>query len=164
MSELIKILKTQNPDLSAYPILEGVEIKKIKEFRGHDGMPLLQGEMFYNGKLIAYISEDGHGGDFNIQTLSNTNSYLTEIISKYNETTVTCKSEYFDDPLTVDFSWYLNNYLVASELYGKVSRARKKTFFFKPETNELFERNSPYSIEVEKDIIKNYPSAIVFKK
>lgn len=42
--------------------LNGVEIKNLKKFSGHEGEPLNQGTVYYNGRKLGYWSEDGHGG------------------------------------------------------------------------------------------------------
>lgn len=42
--------------------LNGVEIKNLKKFSGHEGEPLNQGTVYYNGRKLGYWSEDSHGG------------------------------------------------------------------------------------------------------
>ena len=43
--------------------INGFEIKGIKDFRGHDGMPLQQGNIYYNGKPVGFYSDDAWGGE-----------------------------------------------------------------------------------------------------
>ena len=49
--------------------INGVEIKNIKTFKGHEGEPLTQGTVYKDGKKLGFWSEDSWGGpdnfDFN---------------------------------------------------------------------------------------------------
>lgn len=42
--------------------LNGVEVKSLKEYAGHEGEPLLQGTVYYKGNKLGFWSQDGHGG------------------------------------------------------------------------------------------------------
>lgn len=42
--------------------LNGVEIKNLKMFYGHEGEPLNQGTVYLNGRKLGFWSEDSHGG------------------------------------------------------------------------------------------------------
>ena len=39
-----------------------IEIKSLKEFKGHEGEPLFQGNIYYKGKKLGFWSQDAHGG------------------------------------------------------------------------------------------------------
>ena len=39
-----------------------IEIKSLKEFKGHEGEPLFQGDIYYKGKKLGFWSQDAHGG------------------------------------------------------------------------------------------------------
>lgn len=42
--------------------IKGIELKSMKDFRGHDGEPLTQGNVYYKGKKVGYYSQDAWGG------------------------------------------------------------------------------------------------------
>lgn len=42
--------------------INGIQIKSLKQFRGHEGEPLFQGNVYYKGKLLGFWSQDAHGG------------------------------------------------------------------------------------------------------
>ena len=42
--------------------INGISIKNLKKFRGHEGEPLAQGTVYYKGKKLGYWSQDFHGG------------------------------------------------------------------------------------------------------
>ena len=42
--------------------MKGIEVKALKEFRGHEGEPLWQGNIYMDGKKVGYYSDDAHGG------------------------------------------------------------------------------------------------------
>lgn len=42
--------------------INGISIKSLHKFRGHDGEPLAQGMVYYKGKRLGYWSQDFHGG------------------------------------------------------------------------------------------------------
>ena len=53
--------------------LNGVNIRNLKSFRGHEGEPLWQGSVYHNGRKLGFWSQDAHGGsdnyDFNSKLL-----------------------------------------------------------------------------------------------
>ena len=42
--------------------IKGIELKNVKEFRGHEGEDLVQGDVYYKGKKVGYYSQDAWGG------------------------------------------------------------------------------------------------------
>lgn len=42
--------------------INGIEIKNLKTFRGHEGEPLYQGTIYKNGAKLGFWSQDAHGG------------------------------------------------------------------------------------------------------
>ena len=48
--------------------IKGIELKNVKEFRGHEGEILEQGDVYYKGKKVGFWSQDGWGGcdNFNL--------------------------------------------------------------------------------------------------
>ncbi len=55
--------------------LNGVTIRNLKLYRGHEGEPLWQGSVYYNGKKLGFWSQDAHGGCDNYEF----NSKLLEV-------------------------------------------------------------------------------------
>ena len=45
--------------------LNGVEVKSLKEYAGHEGEPLLQGTVYYKGNKLGFWSQDARGGSDN---------------------------------------------------------------------------------------------------
>lgn len=46
--------------------IKGVELKAVKCFKGHEGEPLTQGNIYMNGKKIGYYSEDFMSGPIHL--------------------------------------------------------------------------------------------------
>ena len=46
--------------------INGITVKALKEFRGHEGEPLFQGNLYLGNKKIGFWSQDSHGGCDNI--------------------------------------------------------------------------------------------------
>ena len=68
----------------------GFEIKGVKSFRGHEGESLKQGNLYYNGKKVAFWSQDAWSGpdtliyeDLDKDTLFNTKNKLEDAIEMY---------------------------------------------------------------------------------
>jgi hypothetical protein len=47
--------------------INGLELKKVTHFKGHEGEPLMQGDVYYNGKKVGYYSDDSWGGPENLE-------------------------------------------------------------------------------------------------
>lgn len=61
--------------------INGIEVKAVKRFAGHDGMPCYQGNVYYQGKKLGFWSQDYRGGiddDYDFNT-----SILDEIVELY---------------------------------------------------------------------------------
>lgn len=46
--------------------LKGFELKGVKNFRGHEGEPLQQGDIYYKGSKVGFYSQDSWGGCDNV--------------------------------------------------------------------------------------------------
>lgn len=46
--------------------INGITVKALKNFRGHEGEPLCQGNIYLGNKKIGFWSQDAHGGCDNI--------------------------------------------------------------------------------------------------
>ena len=53
--------------------INGLEVKNLKKFKGHEGEDCLQGSVYLNGKKLGFWSQDSWGGcdnfDFNYKVL-----------------------------------------------------------------------------------------------
>jgi hypothetical protein len=49
---------------------DGIELKGVKVFKGHDGEPCHQGNLYMDGKKIGRFSEDSHGGPMSINIIN----------------------------------------------------------------------------------------------
>lgn len=56
--------------------INGICVKGLKEFKGHEGEPLCQGNLYLNNKKIGFWSQDAWGGPDNVQLESGYNEKL----------------------------------------------------------------------------------------
>lgn len=42
--------------------IKGIELRNIRDFRGHEGEPLTQGDVYYKDKKVGFYSQDAWGG------------------------------------------------------------------------------------------------------
>lgn len=67
--------------------IKGIELKKVNDFKGHDGEPLTQGDVYYKGKRVGYYSQDAWGGmdifnlDYNLD--DKTKKEVNDIVNNY---------------------------------------------------------------------------------
>ena len=67
--------------------INGIELKNVKNFRGHEGEELVQGDVYYKGKKVGYYSQDAWGGmdifdlEYNLNT--KTRMEITNITQNY---------------------------------------------------------------------------------
>lgn len=47
--------------------INGLTLKNIVEFKGHEGEPLFQGNIYYNNKKVGFFSQDSWGGEEHVQ-------------------------------------------------------------------------------------------------
>ena len=62
-------------------IIKGFQLKAIKKFRGHEGEPLRQANLYFNNKKVGFVSEDAHGG-YPIIDVDNTKEWQ-EVAEEY---------------------------------------------------------------------------------
>lgn len=66
--------------------IKNIELKNIRDFKGHDGEPLVQGDVYYKNKKIGFYSQDGWGGpdilnlDNNLENLEEINNIINNYI------------------------------------------------------------------------------------
>ena len=67
--------------------INGFEVKAVNEFRGHDGQPLIQGNLYYNNKKVGFLSDDDRGG------LNTIRIREKDIKQKFNDTAEKLKGD-----------------------------------------------------------------------
>lgn len=66
--------------------IKGIELKNVREFRGHEGEPLTQGDVYYKNKKVGFYSQDSWGGpdilnlDYNLENLEEINDVVNNYI------------------------------------------------------------------------------------
>ena len=88
--------------------LNGIEIKNLKTFRGHEGEPLYQGSIYLDGKRLGYWSQDSWGASDNYDF--NT-TILQPIVNKVVMTNLVAREfkEYFTVDGLIDIVLKLKN-------------------------------------------------------
>jgi hypothetical protein len=66
--------------------LKGVELKKIVSFKGHEGEPLCQGDLYLDGKKIGFYSDGDWGGTSLIQCSPQDYAKLEELGAEFKLT------------------------------------------------------------------------------
>jgi len=66
--------------------INNIQIKNLKEFRGHEGEPLYQGDIYYKGKKLGFWSQDFMSGS---DTFLFNEAILQDEVSR-------CKAAYMD--------------------------------------------------------------------
>lgn len=119
--------------------IKGIEFKNLKDFRGHEGEDLVQGDIYYKGKKVGYYSQDAWGGsdifdlDYNLPKELRTEIY--DIVKNYEGGKLFRKlDELYDKtynrdfiskikPIGLDFFTYdLLELIDHEELYKKYSK------------------------------------------
>lgn len=83
----------------------GLEVKAFKEFAGHDGVGLRQGNLYLNNKKVGYVSDDDWSGMVNLQ-----------IMPQYKES-VNQALELFGKELSNLYGPFLPSYVDVDEMF-----------------------------------------------
>jgi hypothetical protein len=100
----------------------GVTIKNRKEFRGHEGEPCTQGNIYQNGKKIGYYSDSFMMGPVEYDFLEGGEKLFDEVVKKYFKKYPEEKDYY---EIADIFLYHLNNLINLEKEYKK---AIKKGF------------------------------------
>lgn len=100
--------------------INGITVKSYKTFRGHEGEPLGQGNVYYKGKKLGFWSQDAYGAvcdnfDFD-------EKILTPEVEKYRDLSGMVREEFKDLFDTTTFMWELSNLLEAEKEYKKFAK------------------------------------------
>lgn len=111
----------------------GFEIKGVKSFRGHDGESLNQGNLYYNGKKVAFWSQDAWGGpdtliyeDLDKNTLFNTKNKLEDAIEKFKSSEYCYDSKFLD---YINYESFIEGLVFLNELEKNYKSYTKKGYY-----------------------------------
>jgi len=130
------------------PLMDGLTMKKIKTFRGHDGTNI-QGSLYLNNKEVAFIGEDAWGGPLDYEfTDEDAMNKIQDFVDNGKFVVHLGK----DASLDVDFSLYLANILTTFDLLS-YDRKRTKTHIFNTLDRTIAYYNAPFTKEFEQEIL-----------
>ena len=137
-----ELFEKLNTGLTFIPSLS---IKSIKKYRGHDGMELLQGDLFINNKKVAFIGDDSHGGEFNVESYGTLGANLHDTLVKLiNDKEMVAPSEYRAEGIKVNYCWYLSELMTTFDLLLSARRVKKtSTLFYNPTNYSLGKVKAP---------------------
>ena len=103
--------------------VNGVSIKSLKNFKGHEGEPCSQGNVYYQGKKLGFWSQSAHGGEDMFEGFGETIEDIAKEVAKTLPETYKYKEYFAADTL-------MNMVLDAMELekeYKKYIKMGAKT-------------------------------------
>jgi hypothetical protein len=92
----------------------GVTIKNRKEFRGHEGEPCTQGNIYQNGKKIGYYSDSFMMGPVEYDFLEGGEKLFDEVVKKYFKKYPEEKDYY---EIADIFLYHLNNLIDLEKIF-----------------------------------------------
>ncbi|NCQ52203.1 hypothetical protein GW796_10020 [archaeon] len=127
-------------------------IKGIKNFKGHDGEPCAQGNLYCDKKKVAFWSDDAHGGPISVRFISNDEESKFVIFAKeYLKT----QKDYNNKPFDIS---KINSYGLIEECVTFMSYAAQEESELKklcknkivfiagtPENKQTFSVKLPYT-------------------
>ena len=87
--------------------IKGLTLKSIKNFKGHEGEPCIQGDIYLNGTKVGYYSDDFNMGPPNIdldnhQTEKEVLEICKEYFAQYPTERWCYGTEYADKKIEID--------------------------------------------------------------
>lgn len=95
--------------------INGLSVKKIVEFRGHEGEPLTQCDVYYNGKNVGFFSMADWGGEDTVKV----SKEVEELFKDYKA----FSSEY----IFTGIGWAIYDVLALHDIEKEYKKAIKKT-------------------------------------
>lgn len=147
-------------------IIYGIELKGITKFKGHEGEPLIQGNIYFNGKKVGLYSDDSWGGEEIIHINSDVRDQIKLMATKYIE----LNPPPFEFLKSNPIGYLFGDLVFLIGLESEWKRAKKKGYEAMVCANDNFKKKSPkvpmvtYCVkeivhEVEKDYLaKGYDS------
>lgn len=95
--------------------INGLSVKKIVEFRGHEGEPLTQCDVYYKGKNVGFFSMADWGGEDTVRV-------SPEVMSLFKY-----YKSYASGDLYIGIEWAIYDLLALHDIEKKYKKAIKKT-------------------------------------
>ena len=129
--------------------INGIEIKKLKTFRDHEGIPIAQGEIYYKGKNLGFWSQDAWGGCDNYGF---DKSVLNQEVEKYKMSNL-CEEQFRE---LTDLDILLYDLLTIIESEKSYKRGVKKGYTTFVEIKDFARSGGFYSNVINEKTIKKY--------
>lgn len=127
-------------------MIKGFQLKALKNFRGHEGEPLRQANLYFGNKKAGFVSEDAHGG-------YPTMDVLKEFRGEWEKSTKAFADEFPEkSTLTAEESFFYE-LLKLTEDEKTYKTAVKKGFNLTAHFDELREYDNGLKLPVGQEII-----------
>lgn len=156
--------------------IKGIELKNITNFRGHEGEPLIQGNVYYKGKKVGYYSQDAWGGmdifnlDYSLD--DKTKKEVNDIVNNYVGGKLFKKiDDLYNEKYNVNFTYEQKGYeylfmdLIQLKDHEDLYKKYKKKFGNNNIAiiyNDLFSRGV-YSSPTKVDLALKFPNKTYFE-
>ena len=159
--------------------LHGFSLKKIVEYRGHEGEPLAQADVYYNGKQIGFWRQGDFGGE---DEFHGVDSYMIEqkyfdiIRDVWEETFVgmfpnRINPRYSDESISADFLGTLLQIALTEKSFKKYTKKGYKAIITLGVAWVFQEYRIPIHWDIEKakdyvlkEFAKTYPTLESYEK
>ena len=112
--------------------INGLHVKKLKKFAGHDGEPCFQGDLYLGKTKIAFWSQDGHGAieDNVVMEDGLSDIILDKQISALNQDKIRRGISMSGKPWELEYglTQLMSDYLILTEDEKLFKRATKKGY------------------------------------
>lgn len=124
--------------------MEGLTIKSLKRFQGHNHIDYYRGVLHLGNKKIAEISEDGNNGPLDIRELDKERYGK---FKKWLEDAGLTKQLFVAGEIPVSETFFLTMLLHAAEKLDSARRRKAKCLIFDKEQHSMIEYTVPYSTD-----------------
>lgn len=121
--------------------IKGVQLKAITHYRGSDGEPGIQGNIYLHGKKVGYFSDDSRSGQMNIRVEHEKKKEIEELVADY----------YLEHPSAYEsVEWFINELIQLTENEKMFKKYRKQGYpilvecRFRKRTESAFQEGRPY--------------------
>ncbi len=129
------------------PLMDGLTMKKITPFQGHDECLYNQGHLYYNNKRVAFLSDDAWCGPLNFDFTDKAVEQKIQDFVHQGKFSVPVGNGKF---LDVDLEFYLTTLLSNFDLILRHNKNKTKTFIFDTEKRTIVYYKVPFTKETEK--------------
>ena len=127
--------------------INGIQVKGLKSFSGHDGEPLAQGNVYYKGKKLGFWSQDAWGGEDNYDF---NESVVDAEVAKFRESDAV-EDEYREFADLASLLEDLVNFMQTEKEYKKGIKMGYPTYV---EATDGYHVCGYYTRQTDKDAIK----------